>query len=321
MKLPFYIFAAVSALSIFSCQSTNPTSEPEIAENQTTEAIAETALPIEESAEDESAAAAYIKRTDGVTLTVISEPAETATARAFSSPYIVRAEKDGKALSGFAVSAYFFGTEIPLKTDSEGNAEFLPSTPVRSALNIVQFFPTALEGDMKKDFDLFMACLDKSVKAPYRVHTSALSKGGIILILDLEKDGKNFDERFPTGTELQKKMRQLGFTGIGNGPDFSSEILSGNETAVLEAARGFLGRNYAGFLLFGTIKPAKTAGGADSVILEYSVSAKCVDMKSGKTISTADFTAEGRGKTESSARQDAREKIAAEITLSVYYNL
>ncbi len=317
MKVSILTASLVASLFLFSCQSTK-----EVATNQ-----AEEELPVaqeEASTQEEeelTPAQSYQKRTEGITLSVVSSPKETAAGRAFSSPYVVHAEKDESAVANLGVSAYLLATEYPLTTDENGNAEFLPAVPVHSTLNSVEFFPSPIEseGTIKRDLDLMIACLDKSVRAEYRVHTSSLSKGGIILLLDM-KGEKSFDENLPTSSELQKNLRQLGFTGIGNGPDFSAEILTGSDTAVLDAARRFLGRNYTGFLVYGKLSD-KTQKEGDRAKSSLHAKVNCVDMKTGKTVCSLEFIAEGSGKNEREALLDARKKVSAEIASQIYYNL
>ena len=312
-KIAFFSIAAVFA---FSC-ATQP--QPEAVSQAETDAHTPPAPEPAHSPAEKSAAQRYIERIEGVTLSVAKSPKETAAQKPFLQPYIIRAEKNGESLAHFHISAYFLGSETPLETDENGEARYLPPVPSRAMLNIVSFFPSAIEGDMKKDFDLFIECTQRSVRAPYAVHTDKLAKGGVILVLDTDKNG--FDENLPSGSLIQAALRQKGFTNIGNGPDFSDAVLSGDREKIYASAQSFLGKNYTGFLLYGTI--CQNAAETDENGYSVSVSAHifCIDMKDGAPITALEFSTSGTGKTHAQALKTAREAVAKEIALGLYYNL
>ena len=282
------------------------------------------AMPSEQTESEKQAMPAavnvYKERIADVLLSVASYPKNTQEGKAFAEPYVIHAEKNGNPLPSFKISVYFLGVETQIETDENGNAVYMPAIPQKSMLNSIQFFPSAIEGDIKKDFDLFIECMSHCVRAPYSVHTAKLSKGGVILILDM-KDEKNFDDNLPTGSILQAVLRQLGFTGIGNGPDFSQAILSGNKERVYSDAQSFLGKNYTGFLTYGTIKQLSAEKTADGFAVTLSSNIITIDMKTKEIISTVEFSTTGSGKTESQARTQARTIISKEVGGSIYYNL
>ncbi len=326
MRFTTTSIALSAAFLVFSCASSphsvEISSQISSQSEQTTQA--EQVQELEEKQEKKSektSAERYEERIKDVVLTVSSYPKNVTAGTPFPAPYVIHAEKNGEALSDFKITAYFLGIESFLETDANGNAEYTPETPKKSMVNSISFFPTAIEGSATKDFDLFIACMNHSVRSPYVVHTANLTKGGIILILDMNEDGKTFDDRLLTCSAVQGVLRKLGFTAIGNGPDFSEAILEGSDEKVYTEAQRLLGKSYTGFLTYGTIKTIATEKTADGYITTLMAHIISIDMQTKQVIATVDFFTSGSGKTQEASIAEARNVIAKEIGGSIYYNL
>ncbi len=274
----------------------------------------------------------YIKN---IELSVSSTPKTTTKGKTFSSPYSIKAANEkGEILTNFAITAYYpiekdtdgnitKYEKATLTTNEEGIASFTPKASSISCNDKIYFIPAANEKiSDDKDIDDINFIKENAISADYKVRTDYLYKGGVILILDMNKNGTSFDQNLPFGSEMQKSMRTLGFTGIGNGPDFSEQVMTGNQDAVYKAAKQWLG-NASSYLIYGTVKyinPIETtADGKRTVTLEADIT--CINMRNNSILTHVVKQATITANSDWAVLTEARKQLADYVSEKIYFGL
>lgn len=269
----------------------------------------------------------YKAKTDGITLAFISMPKQTVKGKAFSAPYILKATKaDGSAAANLDVTV-----EIPasrkgdkveysktlLTTDSEGAITFSAGIPAQSFNTVVKAYPA---GDTS-DAEVAKLAATKTVVAPYKAKTNMTSAGGCLAIVDYNAAGKAIRDNFISSSNLLTELMVAGFSRVGNGPDFSSSISSGDSAKVYNSAKDMLGTSSA-YLIYGTVKYAnpveKTESGFKCTLNGEIV---CLDMKSGTVLYSAKRTASVTEGKEWNALPNARKALAKELASAIIYGM
>ncbi len=269
----------------------------------------------------------YKAKTDGIALSFISAPKQTVKGKAFSAPYILKATKaDGSPASNFEVTL-----EIPAKrtgdnveysktiltTDTDGAISFSAGIPAQSFNTVVKAYPSADTSDE----EVAKLAASKTVTAPYKAKTNMTSAGGCLAIVDYNASGKIIHDNSVSSSNLLTELMVAGFSRVGNGPDFSSSISSGDSTKVYNSAKAMLGTSSA-YLIYGTVKYAnpveKTESGFKCTLNGEIV---CLDMKSGAVLYSAKRTASVTEAKEWNALPNARKALAKELAPAIIYGM
>jgi hypothetical protein len=146
----------------------------------------------------------------------------------------------------------------------------------------------------------------------HRVITSARSVPTTISILDFDKNGKAITSSNPSATALLMPLVKKGFTRIGMA-DFPTQLASGDEAALIKAAKGQFGTAVQRFI-FGTVKIeslAKDDAGlwTCTVLAHLSV----MDMTMGEKTKVLEIKHTVTAKTEALAVDGARNALAGEL--------
>lgn len=277
---------------------------------------------------------AIVSAADSVLFTIVSSPAATVAKKPFKGAFSVRASAaDGTPLAGLPVrvdypafsaddpSAPAVTASLAAATDSAGIVTFTPEIPPRSVESSVVFSLALNSRDGELDAAIGLVSAGRSASLPFLAGTLNKAVPTSIAMLDYDKNGKAMGGMGVSATACLKPLVKMGFTRIGMA-DFPSQLASGDETALIAAAKKLFGSS-VDRLIYGTTRVVSTAKGADGTWSATCASAVSVwNFKvGGKTWSgTAEATASG--KTEAAAISAAREAVAGGvIPLKLYYNL
>lgn len=333
MKVTPYIFFAIG-LTSFSCASTPKTTVPAEA-SLTPQEYEQTA--IEPTAEvntsiDEAAIAfeAYVAKFSAITLSVESSPREISAAKAFATPYVVKATNaDGTPAEAIPLTVRFpkeraedggiIYNEAEIVTQSDGTASFTPETPLNPCNDVIIFSPKIDDSSLGNERIVSYA-QEKSVTAPFLVHTRRLQAGGSIALVDFTQSGTPIRNRSDSSSALLINLMQKGFSRIGNA-DFTDQVAGGNKDAVYKAAKALFG-NASSFLIFGTIKYAEPMQKTDSgIVCTLVADLTCIDMKDGRVLYHSVTEKSATEKQEWSALTAARTALAKDLAVQIFYGL
>lgn len=272
---------------------------------------------------EETEESIYAKKIEGIRLSVVSSPKETTKGKAFSSPFVFKAEKtDGTPVAGLELSISFPETKINgqptyslanLTTNSSGTVIFVPATPAFSFNSKISVYPS---GDVT-NAEIAKLAEKVSVSAPYKVKTNLYASGGTVAIVDFNASGKPILSNSVSSSNLLMALMRSGFVRIGNA-DFSNAILTDDIPTVYKTASNLVGSNSA-YLIFGKVKYLtpieKNADQKYTLTLEGNIT--CLDMKTGSILcelhSTATVTEDKDWNCLNSARKLLAENLAHEI--------
>lgn len=261
---------------------------------------------------------------DTLKLTSTTAPRETVAGTAFKTPFAVNVTvvtpTGAKPAAGFpclvsypavdeAGSPYILSETR--KADQNGVVSFVAPVPTRAGKGAVVVTPDFLAADefLKGELRARNARGELSASLPHLVHTSAKRVPTTISILDFNKNGTAIVSANASATALLKPLVQKGFGRIGMA-DFPNQLASGDEAALLRAARAQFGSGVQRFI-FGTTKVDSLALGEDGLwSCSLAVSISVWDFTQEKKTMTVDFQHVSTGKTEALALDAARKEAA-----------
>lgn len=273
---------AASCVAIFSCASTKvedveQTQVQETAgeKDSTSSEKSDTAdgqPPVveENDSEKKSNYKAFLEKVDGLKMEVTEVPKETTKLKAFLTPYAVKISKNpnGIPLSDLKICVKYpasrniqtgeitYATEtiqIDATSETEGTIDFMPPVPQISINGSVTFSPYF--DKTSHDFGKISEEAEKhSATAEYKVRTNLKSAGGVVSILDLDKDGKpQKSGNLKSSSTLLMRIYGAGFRNVGN-DDFAKEIAEGDETKLYNSALARYKNASFTFLICGVYK-------------------------------------------------------------------
>lgn len=272
-----------------------------------------------------SPAELYRKKTDGITLSVASNPGRTTKLKPFSGPFILKAENsDGTPAANLEITIRFpelrengairFGEQNAL-TAEDGTVQFMPQTPQFSFNSEIAFFPA---GDMA-DSEIAEAAEKLTVRAPYKVQTNLKSAGGNIAIVDFSQSGKPITSNSVSSSALLMTLMQRGFTKIRN-IDITNAVLADDSKQVYKEAESFVG-NASAFLVYGTVKYDSVEKTSDGTKYVLRCSIKCLSMKDGQLIFATEVNSSATDKNEWNALASARKKLSEHLADELTYGI
>lgn len=264
---------------------------------------------------------------DTIVLEPVSVPGETSAGTAFKKDFSVKAytvAQDKKIpLSGLDFSVQYpslgaDGSKVVLsesrKADADGFVAFSAPVPTRSGKDTVVIAPalTSRDGALRDSIAARKSAGTYAVSFPHVVSTSAKRQATTISILDFDKNGKVVSYSNPSATALLAPLVRKGFNRIGMA-EFPTQLASGDEAAVLKAAKAQFGSGVQRFI-FGTAKIESLSqgdGGAWTCTLVARVSVW--DFALNAKVYSTEIRYSADAKTESAAIEAARKKVAGEM--------
>jgi len=267
---------------------------------------------------------------------IVSAPGETMAGAAFKKDFSVRVytleQGAKKPLSGFSCTVSWpsvdadggkIVAEQSLSTSAEGLATFTAPVPVRSGKDSL-----TIAADLASHDPIFLDSVNLrkekgqlSSSFSYTVSTRARSIPTTISILDFDKNGKAILANNLSATTLLAPLVKKGFSRIGMA-DFTTQLASGDEAALLKAAKALFGNAVERFI-YGTTRIDSLAQNADG-LWSCTVTAQVTvrDFVNETTTYAATLSETATGKTEASAISAARVRLAGEdIVQALFYNL
>ncbi len=257
----------------------------------------------------------------------VSAPKATTASVAFKTPFTVSvsvatAQGPKKAAAFPCVVSYPSVNEAgePIviseakSTDAAGLLSFSAPVPASAGKGFVVFAPDVGSGDefLRKELADRNARGELSLRIPHLVTTSAKRVPTTISILDFTPQGKAIVSANASATALLKPLVQHGFSRIGMA-DFPNQLASGDETALIKAARAQFGGGVQRFI-YGTTRVESLERDADGLwSCSLAVSVSVWDfVKDAKTLESS-FTHVAKGKTEALAVDAARREAASDL--------
>lgn len=259
-----------------------------------------------------------------ISLDVLESPAETVAGTAFKKSYRIQVsckkENSTVPLASFPVAITDTRAQLSIdgisKTDSEGLVVYAPETPKKAAKTSI-VFSAALEA---QDTDLKHIINDLSQNGPlkaeasYLVSTNGKRRSSSISILDYDKNGKPMLYSNPSATYLLKPLINKGFSPIGMA-DFPNQINAGNTETLFKAAKNLFGSSVRQFI-WGTVKIEQLEKESDGLwTCSIEVHLAVQDLVANESLYSETFVVEGRGKTETTAIDEARKKAMTDIAV------
>lgn len=284
-----------------------------------------------ESAEKNSNYKVFLEKTDGLALEVTEVPKETTKLKPFLTPYAVRITKNanGIPISEVKIDATYpssrnietgeivYATEtiqIDAKTETEGTIDFMPPTPQISVNGMVTFSPH-FDKDTR-DFEKISEEAEKhSATAEFKVRTNLKSAGGVVSILDLDKDGKaQKSGNLKSSSSLLMKIYGAGFRNVGN-DDFSKEIAEGDEEKLYKTALAKYKDASFTFLIYGVYKYDAEAASENPTDVNLLGEISCLNLKAGADADKVLFrsTQKASGKNLTEAIEALSKKLSEDI--------
>lgn len=264
---------------------------------------------------------------DAIHLEAISAPGETAAGTAFKKGFSLFAYtlEDGvkKPLSGFQIAVSGpSGTETKA-TGADGTLTYTAPVPEKAGKGELVMSATMNSADPSlRDF----IALGKekgtlSHSFPHGVSSNAKRYATTISILDFDKAGNPIKSNNFSATTLLKPLVQKGFSRIGMA-DFPSQLASGDEDALLKAAKTQFGSAVRRFI-YGTVRVESLVQGADGLwTCVVNAEIAVYDFTDGVSVYRTKLESTMTGKTESAALIAARTELAGNVIVQdLYYNM
>ncbi len=213
-----------------------------------------------------------------IRLEQVAVPPETVAGTAFRRTYDVRVsfDRDGvlQPLADAPVTVTWpvrdsEGQTImqvqTLRSDASGLVQFTPPVPAAPVRGTVVF--SVLPADAAPDLRTAVQTAEAentarlSLSLPWQVLTNARPLVTTISILDFDKNNRAVTASNVTATALLRPMVQRGFARVGMA-DFPTQLSSGDEDAVIRAARAQFGGAVRRFV-YGTTRVERLAQGED----------------------------------------------------------
>lgn len=276
---------------------------------------------------EETPQSLYIKKTQGIKLSLVSNPKETTAGKSFTLPFIFKAENsDGTAAEGLELTVNFpeaksegktvFGIAT-LTTDTEGKITFMPATPQTSFDSQISVYPS---GDVSIP-EIAETASKLSLTIPYKVKTNLTLAGGTIALVDFNSNNKPITNNSVSSSNLLMSLMKLGFKRIGNA-DFTNSILKDDKDTVFKAAKSLLGNNSA-FLVYGTVKYASQIKQTDDSKYHLTLNGKitCLNMKDGSILFEKEREVSVTEDKEWNCLPKARSELASMFAQDINYGL
>jgi hypothetical protein len=276
------------------------------------------------------------KALDAIVFEAVSNPLETVAGTPFKKDFSIRvyalAQDVKKPLEGFACEVSFpsaaeDGTKITASRESRSAADGLVSfsapVPAASGRNTLMIASSLNCADAVLR-DSLAARKERgqlAVAFPHVVSTSAKQVGTTISILDYDKNGKAVLSGNISATTLLKPLVMKGFRRIGMA-DFPKELASGDEAALLKAAKALFGNGVQRFV-YGTARIESVSKGEDllwscTFVMQVSV----WDFTLGSKVYSTEIRDTQTGKTEAGAIDAARKKVCGDLMVNdLTYNM
>ncbi len=266
-----------------------------------------------------------------ISVTAVSSPEPTTAKKAFKSNFAVRVTGvSGEPMRGVPVrieapsfdeSGRVSVTEIEAVSGEGGLVTYEAPPPSRSADAAVRFFVAYRSADALLGEALKNASDERFAAIPYLAGTLNKAVPTSIAFLDYGSNDKPLTGMGLTATACLKPLVRMGFTRIGMA-DFQAQLASGDETALIAAAKKLFG-TAVDRLIFGTtrvVSASKDDSGAWTATV--ATDAAVWDFKTGEKTWSGRCEATATGKTEAAAVSAARDSVAGSLLpLKLYYNL
>lgn len=273
---------------------------------------------------------------DSIHFEIVSQPPETVAGTAFKKDFsvLVYTVESGakKPLPGFECAVFYpsvaaDGSKVTLSetraSSAEGIVAFTAPVPARSGKDTVVLSSTLTSSDplLRESFAQRKEKGQLASAFPHVVSSNARRLATTISILDYDRNGKAILSSNASATILLKPLVQKGFSRIGMA-DFPNQLASGDEEALLKAAKAQFGTGVQRFI-YGTVRLDSLSQGADGLwSCTMTASVTCHDFVTNATVCRIALTHTDTGKTEALAIDAARKRLAGELLVQdLYYNM
>ncbi|MCR4822556.1 MAG: hypothetical protein K5873_06755 [Treponema sp.] len=319
-------YIALTSSILLSCASTKnvgSNKEPEKPVHTTEEiSLPQEILPTESEL--------YLQKVKSVKLTLLSTAKETIKGRIFTSPYTIKVESDqGSPLPSFEISVIYPSkrenglvvfAETAITSDADGKAEFLPPQPDYSFNSEISFYPkynsNAGEEELAKIKQI--AC-ENTIKAPFMVQTNLKSAGGVIGVVDFNKNGKAITSNPVSSSNLLITLMKLGFTRIGN-IDITNQVIMDDEGKILSKTKEVVG-NSSKYLVYGTVKIDSIETREDGVTYNLTGAIKGMNLSNGEITFATESKVSVSDKSDWNALANARKALADKLAKEIKYGI
>lgn len=264
---------------------------------------------------------------DAIRLDAVSSPGETPAGTAFKKDFTVFAytlENGTKnPLPGFQITVSGpSGTETKA-TAADGMLSYAAPVPEKAGKGEL-VMSSALDSTETALRDCIALGREKGYlrhSFPHVVSSNAKKFATTISILDFDKTGNPIKSNNYSATTLLKPLVQKGFSRIGMA-DFPTQLASGDEEALLKAAKAQFGTAVRRFI-YGTTRIESVTQGADGLwtcVVKGEIAV--YDFTDSASVYRTTVYATMTGKTESAAMQAARTELAGSVIVQdLYYNM
>ena len=256
-----------------------------------------------------------------LTLKPVSAPNTTAAGKNFSAPFAVTAQNSSGAVAGLdltfswpaARSADVISYDtVQIKTDDNGRAAFMPTTPDFAVSGIVTVFPTPVNSSPA----IVQLAYDASVEFSYKVKSKLASVQGMLYAFDFD------DKQTPTSNsfKLLQHLRNSG-VNVGNAPISDPAYCEKPLSALYKATYDIVGGAYK-FMVAGTFKyaePPVVSDGLTTVHLTADIT--CIGMSDGSELCRIKLDETVTDKSKYAAEQKCRDLLAARAAEEIIFNM
>jgi hypothetical protein len=264
---------------------------------------------------------------DAIRLDAVSSPGETPAGTAFKKDFSVLAyvlEGDAKTpLAGFRILVSGPNGAEERMTGEDGTLSYtapVPEKPGKGEL-VMSAALDSTESALRDGiaFEKEKGFLRHSF--PHVVSSNAKKFATTISILDFDKAGNPIKSNNFSATTLLKPLVQKGFSRIGMA-DFPTQLASGDEEALLKAAKAQFGSAVRRFI-YGTVRIESVSQGDDGTwtcVVKGDIAV--YDFTDSASVYRTTVYATKTGKTEAAAMQAARTELAGSVIVQdLYYNM
>ncbi len=311
-KAIIFTVAASFSAAYLSCASTQAA-----AKEDQTELVQEVHVP--------TPLEIYQEKTEGVSITVISTPKIPTKGKNFETPYQIKVTaKDETPAADFAVTVRYPSSkqdgkvvfaENLLKTDEQGIASFTPEAPAFAFDSFAAFYP-AKDSD---DEEVAKEAEKHIVSAPFIVQTDKKSAGGVIALVDFNKNGVPVTSNPVSSSTLLMNLMKNGFTKVGN-IDLTNGVLKNDVDKLCRDAKSVTG-NTATYLIYGTVKYGEVTNADDGITYNLIGELKCLDLKSGTIVVSETMTGKATNKNDWTALTQARQNLSEKFARAIRYGI
>lgn len=207
-----------------------------------------------------SAEEIFIKKIQGINITLVSEPKATQNGRKFSSDFAVQVlDEEGTPVSGVEVNIKYpsdkkegvlvFENKKVLSSE-EGLISFAPDSVNFACKSQVEFSLSIPEDVNESDEEVQAEVSKKTVTVPYLVKSDVVNKGAVLFVWDFNERNKATSNSYTILSELRKRGVYL----IGNAPVSDKAYIDLPIKKLYDANYEIIGGTQYGYLIYGTVK-------------------------------------------------------------------